>query len=34
VLRVSDYEGTDFAIGPKATDLAALGQVDVLRAGH
>jgi hypothetical protein len=34
VLRVSDYEGTDFAIAPKATDLAALGRVDVLRDRH
>ncbi len=31
VLRASDLMGTDGGIGPKATDLSALGKVEVLR---
>ncbi|MFN2538197.1 MAG: hypothetical protein ABR549_08600 [Mycobacteriales bacterium] len=31
VLRASDFEGTDGGLGPRATDLAALGDVQVLR---
>jgi hypothetical protein len=31
VLRASDFESTDGGLGPHATDLAALGDVQVLR---
>lgn len=31
VLRAADYEGTDFGISPKPTDLAAFGHIQVLR---
>jgi hypothetical protein len=31
VLRASDFESTDGGLGPQATDLAALGEVKVLR---
>jgi hypothetical protein len=31
VLRVSDFEGTDFGMSPRATDLARYGEVEVLR---
>jgi hypothetical protein len=32
VLRASDFQGTDFGMSPQPTDLAALGDVQVLRA--
>jgi hypothetical protein len=32
-LRASDFAGTDFGLSPRATDLAALGEVHVLRSG-
>lgn len=31
VLRVSDFEGTDFGMSPRPTDLARYGEVEVLR---
>ena len=31
VLRASDFESTDSGMGPSATDLSALGHVEVLR---
>ena len=31
VLRASDFESTDGGLGPRATDLSALGDVQVLR---
>ena len=31
VLRAADFERTDGGLGPRATDLAALGDVQVLR---
>jgi hypothetical protein len=34
VMRVSDYDGTDFAIGPMGADLTELGDVEVLRDEH
>jgi hypothetical protein len=33
VLRAADFQSTDGGIGPAATDLAALGDVQVLRDG-